>query len=104
EQGDPWWLMVSPETNLAKLILVAADRSEWRSDMPLVAQGLLGLQRKGAWRTTTANLLGGLAIEKFSRRFESVPVTGRLQVGMASGKEVKTLDWSQARPEDGAQP
>lgn len=103
EQADPWWLMVGPETNLAKLILVAADRSEWRSDMPLVAQGLLGLQRKGAWRTTTANLLGGLAIEKFSRRFESVPVTGRLQVGMASGKEVKTLDWSQARPEDGAQ-
>ncbi|MBB5217220.1 alpha-2-macroglobulin family protein [Parapusillimonas granuli] len=100
--NEAWWLMVSPETNLAKLVLVAADRSEWRSDMPLIAQGLLGLQRKGAWRTTTANLLGELAIEKFARRYESVPVTGRLQVGMAAGKDARTLDWSQARSEDGS--
>jgi len=39
--------------------------------------GTLGRQRGGAWLTTTANLWGSLALEKFSARFESQPVTGR---------------------------
>src|SRR3546814_13558519 len=77
--NDSWWLMSSRESNLAKLILIAAGQPDWQGDLPLMAQGLLGMQRAGAWRTTTANLMGSLAIEKFARHYE--------EIGRASGRE-----------------
>jgi uncharacterized protein YfaS (alpha-2-macroglobulin family) len=38
--------------------------------------GSLARQRNGAWLTTTANLWGSLALDKFSAKFESMPVAG----------------------------
>src|SRR3546814_3505485 len=81
-----WWLMSSRESNLAKLILIAAGQPDWQGDLPLMAQGLLGMQRAGAWRTTTANLMGSLAIEKFARHYEGTPVAGHTRLQPSSGK------------------
>ncbi|MGB3288911.1 MAG: alpha-2-macroglobulin, partial [Burkholderiaceae bacterium] len=97
--NDSWWLMSGRESNLAKLALLAAGRPEWREDLPRIMQGLLGMQRRGAWRTTTANLLGSLAAEKFAQKEESVPVSGRLK--LASGSGTQTLDWNRALAKDG---
>ncbi|WP_245801120.1 alpha-2-macroglobulin family protein [Pollutimonas bauzanensis] len=100
-RNDWWWLMVSPESNLARLILATAGQAQWEQDLPRLAQGLLGLQRKGAWRTTTANLLGTLAIEKFARHYERAPVSGRVQASLASGGDAQAFDWAALAPQAG---
>jgi len=80
-----WWLMRSSQVDVARLMLVAAGQSGWDEAMPRLAQGLIAAQRNGAWRTTTENLLAGLAIEKFAQTYEQVPLTGRTRVGIANG-------------------
>ena len=37
---------------------------------------------RGAWLTTTANLWGSLALDKFSAKFESTPVAGQTRVAL----------------------
>ncbi|MFT0548063.1 alpha-2-macroglobulin family protein [Allopusillimonas ginsengisoli] len=98
--NDSWWMMQGDEANLARLMIVALDADHWDEDMPRLAQGLLGLQRRGAWRTTTANLLGTLAIEKFAHKFEREPVSGKVRVGLASGS-LRTFDWDAAPADNG---
>src|SRR5690606_6317389 len=76
-QNDSWWLMMGRASNQAKLLLNVTGQQAWAQDLPRMAQGLLRLQHQGAWRTTTANLLGGLAIEKFAQHVEHAPVSGQ---------------------------
>ena len=77
-RGDDfwWWLMDSADANSARLILAVLDDPRWRDDMPRMVVGSLGRQRNGAWSTTTANLWGSLALDKFSAKFESAKITG----------------------------
>ena len=91
---DLWWLMTSTEDNAARTALIFVDSPAWKDEMPRLVGGLLALQRNGAWQTTTANVWGSLAIQRFSQVFESTPVTGqtRLQLGAYD----KTISWSQA--------
>jgi uncharacterized protein YfaS (alpha-2-macroglobulin family) len=53
---------------------------------------MLALQKNGAWQTTTSNLWGKLAVERFSRVFESTPVTG--QTHIALGGVDRAIGWS----------
>jgi len=91
---DWWWLMDGPDANAARLLLAAVDAPAWRDDVPQLVSGALARQRHGAWSTTTANLWGVLALERFAAVFEAAPVSGRstLQLGAVSS----TLDWSAA--------
>ena len=89
EQEDFWWwLMDSADANASRLILAVLDDPAWREDLPRLVTGTLGRQRGGAWLTTTANLWGSLALEKFSARFESQPVTGRTRVAWSGAEAV----------------
>ncbi len=92
-----WWLMANGDVNTARLLLAVLDDPAWKDDMGRLASGFIGRQQRGAWATTTANLWGGLALEKFSRRFESTPVAGstRASLGTAAG----AVDWSRAEGE-----
>ncbi|HEY8359838.1 MAG TPA: MG2 domain-containing protein, partial [Ramlibacter sp.] len=87
-----WWLMANGDVNTARLILAVLDDPAWADDMGKLANGFIGRQQRGAWHTTTANLWGGLALEKFSRKFEATPVAGmtRASLGTASAG----VDWS----------
>ena len=87
-----WWLMQSGDTNTAKLILAVLDDPAWREDMPRLANGFIARQQGGAWHTTTANLWGGMALEKFSTVFEATPVAGVTSAAMGTGKAA--VDWS----------
>jgi alpha-2-macroglobulin len=87
-----WWLMQNGDANTAKLILAVLDDPAWKDDMPRLANGFIARQQGGAWHTTTANLWGGFALEKFSAAFESVPVTGATSAAMGAGKA--SVDWS----------
>lgn len=94
-----WWLMSSPETTMAKLMLTVMADPAWKDELPRMAQGLLAMQREGAWRTTTANLLGSLALRKFGRHFEKEPVAGQVSIMSGAGGQATTLDWSKAKAE-----
>ena len=72
-----WWLMISGDLNAVKAVLTFLDQDQWKEDMPRLVRGALGRQYHGAWNTTIANAWGVLAMEKFSKKFESVPVTGK---------------------------
>ncbi len=99
-----WWLMGGGDVNSAKLLLSVIDDPAWKDDMGKLVGGFIGRQRNGAWNTTTANLFGGLALDKFSRAFESEPVLGstRATLGAASAgggnaalvTQTGSVDWS----------
>jgi hypothetical protein len=76
-----WWMMDSADVNAARLILAVLDDPAWKDELPRMVVGSLARQRRGAWLTTTANLWGSLALDKFSARFEAVPVAGRTLAG-----------------------
>lgn len=85
ERGDDWWwLMATPDGNANRLLLAMLDNPAWQEDMGRLARGALGRQKRGHWDTTLANAWGVLALEKFSDKFESVPVTGK-SVAVLSG-------------------
>jgi hypothetical protein len=71
-----WWLMDSADANAARLILAVLDDPSWNDELPRIVIGSLARQKGGAWLTTTANLWGSLALDKFSAKFESAKVAG----------------------------
>ncbi len=94
-----WWLMQNGDVNTARLMLSVMDDPAWKDDMGRLANGFIGRQQHGAWHTTTANLWGGLALEKFSNKFEAVAVAGTTKASMtnaanASGAGTTSVDWS----------
>ncbi len=91
-----WWLMQNGDVNTARLLLAVMDDPAWKDDVGRLASGFIARQQRGAWATTTANLWGGLAVEKFSARFESTPVTGSTRATL--GTATATVDWRQPRP------
>jgi uncharacterized protein YfaS (alpha-2-macroglobulin family) len=100
EQSDYlWWLMVSTDVNAVRSVLTLIDLGNWNEDMPRVIRGAVGRQHKGRWSTTVANAWGVLALEKFSNKYESVPVTGKTSASLAGHK--KSLDWK-AAPDGGS--
>ena len=92
-----WWLMVSADVNAVKSILTFLNFDIWSQDMPRLVRGALSRQYKGHWNLTTANAWGVLAMEKFSKKFEAIPVTG-LSSALLDEK-TRTVDWSKS--EDG---
>ncbi|MFZ3119732.1 MAG: MG2 domain-containing protein [Variovorax sp.] len=103
EQDDYWWwLMTNGDVNTARLLLAVMDDPAWKDETAKLANGFIGRQQNGAWHTTTANLWGGLALDRFSKVFESVPVAGTTTsvlraspVGNAdSAARTQSVDWS----------
>ncbi len=86
-----WWLMQNGDVNTARLMLAVMDDPAWKDDMGRLANGFIGRQQHGAWHTTTANLWGGLALEKFSANFEAVAVAGTTQAAMSTGNA--SVEW-----------
>ena len=98
-----WWLMQNGDVNTARLMLSVMDDPAWKDDMGRLANGFIGRQQGGAWHTTTANLWGGLALEKFSAKFEATPVSGSTKAAM--GGNNASVDWSKVeriKPTDAA--
>jgi uncharacterized protein YfaS (alpha-2-macroglobulin family) len=87
-----WWLMANGDVNTARLILAVLEDPAWQDDMGRLANGFIARQQHGAWHTTTANLWGGLALEKFSRRFEAAPVAGSTRATLGAGSGA--VDWA----------
>ncbi len=95
-----WWLMDSADANAARLVLAVLDDPGFRDELPRLVVGSLQRQKRGAWLTTTANLWGVLALDKFAAKFESVPVSGRTSAEAGPGATLG-FDWA-AQPEGGS--
>jgi uncharacterized protein YfaS (alpha-2-macroglobulin family) len=95
ESDDWWWLMDGPDSNAARLLLAASELPAWKGDVPAIVNGTLARQKRGAWLTTTANLWGVLALERFASAFEKTPVTGRSTLQLAG--TTRSVDWA-AKP------
>ncbi|HEY9063570.1 MAG TPA: MG2 domain-containing protein [Burkholderiaceae bacterium] len=89
-----WWLMDSADANAARLILAVLDDPSWRDDLPRMVVGSLSRQRNGAWLTTTANLWGSLALDKFAAKFESAKIAGRTVANV--GDKSAAIDWGKS--------
>ena len=101
EQNDYWWwLMHNGDTTLARLMLVVMGDPAWKEDLPRIATSFIGRQKSGAWSTTTANLWGAMALERFSRVYESEPVTGSTEASL--GGKSASVDWSKVKKADDA--
>jgi hypothetical protein len=92
ERSDAWWwLMSGGDVNTARLMLLVLRNPAWQGELPRLASGFIARQQRGAWSTTTANLWGSLALQQFSRTFESEPVRGITRVTL--GQETGVVDW-----------
>lgn len=91
ERNDAlWWLMSSADQNANRIILELLEKESWGPDMPRLVRGALGRQHRGHWDTTLANAWGVLAMEKFSAKFESTPVSGKTATTLGSAKRDHT--------------
>lgn len=90
-----WWLMVSGDSNAARLLLAVAEDPAWQEDAPRLALGLLGRQQRGHWDTTVANAWGTLAMARFSGRFEPDPVAGTTTAILGAGRQA--VEWAEGR-------
>jgi uncharacterized protein YfaS (alpha-2-macroglobulin family) len=89
-----WWLMVSPDVNAVRVMLLGLEFPLFGDDLPKMMRSTLARQGKsGHWDLTNANALGVLALKKFAARFEKDGVQGVTKVVL--GKETKALDWGQ---------
>ena len=86
-----WWLMSSGDLNAARLLLAVMDEPAWQDDMGRLLTGFLHRQRGGAWHTTTANLWGSLAIERFAKTHEAPPLSGHTSARL--GNQQARIDW-----------
>ncbi len=96
-QDGLWWLMVCPDTNAVRLVLDLVEADAWKADMPRLARGALGRERRGHWDCTVTNAWGTLAIQKFAQAFEKTPVTGTTTAALASVSE--QAHWSPSAQE-----
>ena len=98
EQDDYWWWLMGNSDNSAnRLILVTLNNPAWADDMSKLVTGSIQRQVRGHWMSTTANVWGSLAMEKFALKFETEKVAGstkaNLQMAAVSGP-VQTYNWS----------
>ena len=99
-----WWLMASADVNANRLVLTMLENPAWKEDMPKLINGAIQRQQRGHWSTTTANLWGSLALQKFARKFESEKVSGVTKASLEQGATVsgsQNYNWPAAAAEVG---
>lgn len=89
-----WWLMDDSKSIHAKLLLAVTQEPAWEKDIPHLVKGLIAAQVKGQWGMTTNNLLGSLAIHRFSQYFEKVPAEGEIHVSLQDQDHEVPQQWN----------
>jgi len=104
ERDDSWWwLMSNGDVNSVRMTLAVLNRADWAEDVPRIVTGTLQRQQFGRWSTTVANAWGSVAMEAFSKKFESVPVRGTTRAGFGAPGATTAFDWAKI-PAGGTMP
>ncbi|MCX8069473.1 MAG: MG2 domain-containing protein, partial [Thermodesulfovibrionales bacterium] len=77
-----WWLMVSRDLIINKIVLLYLEDPQLRNLVPRLVNGTITRQIKGTWDTTTANAWGYLAINKFIKAYESNHIAGKTTLSL----------------------
>ncbi len=97
ERDDSWWwLMSNGDVNSVRMTLAVLNRPDWAEDVPRIVTGTLQRQQSGRWSTTVANAWGSVAMEAFSKKFESVPVRGTTRAGFGVPGATTSFDWAKS--------
>ena len=83
--------MQNADTNSARLILAVLELPGWQDDLPALVSGFIARQQHGAWSTTTANLWGGLALQRFAAKREKAEVSGQTLIRL--DQQSRSIDW-----------
>ena len=104
ERDDSWWwLMSNADVNSVRMTIAVLDRKDWVEDVPRIVTGTLQRQQFGRWSTTVANAWGSVAMEAFSKKFETVPVRGTTKAGFGTPGATTSFDWARI-PAGGTMP
>ena len=104
ERDDSWWwLMSNGDVNSVRMTIAVLDRTDWAEDVPRIVTGTLQRQQSGRWSTTVANAWGSVAMEAFSKKFETVPVRGTTRAGFGAPGATTSFDWAKI-PAGGTMP
>ncbi|MFC4159330.1 alpha-2-macroglobulin family protein [Chitinimonas lacunae] len=88
-----WWLLDSPDSNAARLLLGSIGRGTDRTELGRLARGLVLRQKRGHWDTTVANAWGAVALRRFAAEVESGPPAG---VTVARLEGEKRFEWQKS--------
>jgi len=95
ERDDSWWwIMSNGDVNSVRLTMAVLDRKDWAEDVPRIVTGTLQRQQFGRWSTTVANAWGSVAMEAFSKKFETFPVKGTTRAGFGVPGATTSFDWA----------
>ena len=104
ERDDSWWwIMSNGDVNSVRMTMAVLDRKDWADDVPRIVTGTLQRQQFGRWSTTVANAWGSVAMEAFSKKFETVPVRGTTRAGFGTPGATTSFDWAKI-PAGGTMP
>jgi alpha-2-macroglobulin len=76
--------------------LAVLDHPSWRDDVPRIVTGTLQRLQSGHWSTSVANAWGTVAMDAFSRKFETVAVGGTSRAGFDGVAASASVDWARA--------
>ncbi len=96
QSDDLYWLLATPDTNAARAILDALASGASAQDAARLVRGALGRQVRGTWDSTMADAWGVVALGRFSKAFESDPVTGAVDATLSG--VTRRLAWQDAKP------
>ncbi|EKQ81828.1 MG2 domain-containing protein [Leptospira kirschneri] len=91
DETSLWWLLSSNDSTVMKTILSVVKDPSWKEDLPRLIRGAISRQSKGHWDITTANALGILAFQSYSKQFEKDTVEGTTVITLENHSN--TLEW-----------
>lgn len=90
-EGDyQWWLMRSPVTAQARLLVWAQQQDAWQDDVPLLLQALINMQTKGHWLSTTDNAQASQSIGLLAKQVK--PAEGMALLSL--GEKTRMVNWA----------
>ncbi|TGK13359.1 peptidase inhibitor [Leptospira stimsonii] len=91
DESSLWWLLSSNDSTVMRTILSVVKDPAWKEDLPRMIRGAITRQKKGSWDITTANALGILAFQSYSKQFERDSVDGTTTISLEN--QSNTLEW-----------
>lgn len=90
ETDYQWWLMRSPVTAQARLLVWAQQQPSWEDDVPLLLQALINMQSKGHWESTTDNVQAWQSIALLAQQVQ--PAEGMALLSL--GEKTRMVNWA----------
>ncbi|MCX8027316.1 MAG: MG2 domain-containing protein [Thermodesulfovibrionales bacterium] len=91
------WLMVTPDTNMARTILTLVDDDGYKDVVRNLLLGFIKRSSKGIWDTTTANAWGSIALNRFASRHEGVGISGKTTTSLNG--QTRSVLWNERQDE-----